>query len=329
MKDHFKSADDVRIPHPDNVPIPTDRVMMDARKINPMDAAHVMDFGNLALGHPTASHKNVWLVDLAANVYGLEEIKGSNRPISVVMLAHGWANKAKQMEAMASGLVGESLRLAREGDREVTHDMLVVTLDQRNHGDRRRNPDGLSTYRHPMRPADMLTVVTGGVHDYQLVMDFLGSYLFPLDERVITRWMASGVSMGGHLAWRLLRDDPRVRVGVPIVSIPPEKLGTLLTIASEREGTLGTAAKPYPASLRRVYERATPPGAYMGKKILCLYGEVDAMVPYALGAEALKGIMEEYPGDVQFWIQEERGHVCTPEMVQRAALWFWRWGTSA
>lgn len=120
-----------------------------------------------------------------------------------------------------------------------------------------------------------------------------------------------------------------MRVGVPIVSIPPERLGTLLTIASEREGTLGTAEKPYPASLRRVYERATPPGAYMGKKILCLYGEVDAMVPYALGAEALKGIIEEYPGDVQFWIQKERGHVCTPEMVGRAAQWFWRYGTSS
>lgn len=115
------------------------------------------------------------------------------------MLAHGWANKAKQMEAMASGLVGEAARLAREHpEREHTHDLIVVTLDQRNHGERRRNPDGLSGYRHPMRPADMLTVVTGGVHDYQLVMDFLPAYLFPMDERVVTRYMASGVSMGGE-----------------------------------------------------------------------------------------------------------------------------------
>ncbi len=85
MKDHIKNPDDMHVPHPDHVPIPTDRAMMDARKINPMDAAHVMDFGNLALGHPDASHKNVWLVDLAVNVYGLEEIKDSNRPISVVV----------------------------------------------------------------------------------------------------------------------------------------------------------------------------------------------------------------------------------------------------
>jgi len=128
--------------------------------------------------------------------------------------------------------------------------------------------------------------------------------------------------------WRLLRDDPRVRVGVPIVSIPPEELGTLLTIASAREGNLGTPEKPYPETLRRLYERPTPPGAYTGKKILCLYGEEDAMVPYGLGAAALRKIMQEYPGDVRFWIQPAKGHVCSPEMVQMAAEWFWRWGVS-
>jgi len=114
------------------------------------------------------------------------------------MLAHGWTNRAKQMEPMASGLVGEVRRLAAAGDRAQTHDLIVVCLDQRNHGDRRRNPDGLSHYRHPMRPADMLTVVTGGVQDYQLVMDFLPTYMFPNNERVVSQWLAAGVSMGGE-----------------------------------------------------------------------------------------------------------------------------------
>lgn len=132
----------------------------------------------------------------------------------------------------------------------------------------------------------------------------------------------------GHVAWRLLRDDLRVRVGVPIVSVPPERLGTLLTIASKVDGSLGTPEKPYPETLRKLYEHPTPQGAYTGKKILCLYGEVDAMVPFGLGAAALKKIMEEYPGDVRFWRQKDRGHVCTPEMVQLTAEWFWRWGLS-
>lgn len=85
MHDHLKSPRDITVPHPADLPIPTDKVMLDARKINPMDAAHVMDFGNLALGHPPASHKHVWLVDLAVNVYGLEEIRGSTKPVAVVV----------------------------------------------------------------------------------------------------------------------------------------------------------------------------------------------------------------------------------------------------
>lgn len=59
--------------------------------------------------------------------------------------------------------------------------------------------------------------LVGGIHDFQLVMDSLASYLWPRDERRIDEWMYSGVSLGGgldctikltsgHLTWRMLRD---------------------------------------------------------------------------------------------------------------------------
>jgi hypothetical protein len=38
------------------------------------------------------------------------------------------------------------------------------------------------------------------VHDFQLVMDSLASYLWPKDERHIEEWMYSGVSLGGEFA---------------------------------------------------------------------------------------------------------------------------------
>ncbi|EJT50316.1 hypothetical protein A1Q1_00421 [Trichosporon asahii var. asahii CBS 2479] len=305
---------------PNDEPTPTDKAGADARKANSQDPAHVMNFGNLSLGHPLASHQEVFLADLRVHVHGLAEIEGSTKPVAVVLLAHGWANKAAQMGAMASGLIGESRRPG------ATHDLLVVCLDQRNHGQRRVNPKCMPSYRDAMRPADMLTVVQGGVQDYTMVMDFLPSYLWPTDERTVDRWMVSGVSMGGHVMWRILRSDPRVRVGVPIISIPPERLGTLLTIASEREGLLGTKEKPHPRGVREGYAEPTAPGAYRGKKILCLYGSADAMVPYALGKNKLREIMQENRGDVQFWIQPDMGHVCSQEMVKKAADWFWEYG---
>jgi len=43
----------------------------------------------------------------------------------------------------------------------------------------------------------MSMAVTGGMHDHQLIMDFLQSQLFPNDEREIVEYMTTGFSMGG------------------------------------------------------------------------------------------------------------------------------------
>lgn len=50
-----------------------------------MDPAHVMDWGRLDLGHPEASVTTVDITDMQVFVHGLEEIKGSNLPIAVVV----------------------------------------------------------------------------------------------------------------------------------------------------------------------------------------------------------------------------------------------------
>jgi hypothetical protein len=42
------------------------------------------------------------------------------------------------MEPMASGLLGEIKKLEQAGGRKKARDVLVVTLDHRNHGERTR-----------------------------------------------------------------------------------------------------------------------------------------------------------------------------------------------
>lgn len=44
-----------------------------------------MDYDNLDLGHPAVSKSTVTLVDLDAYVYGLEEIKGRTKPVSIIV----------------------------------------------------------------------------------------------------------------------------------------------------------------------------------------------------------------------------------------------------
>ncbi len=106
-----------------------------ARTARNLDPAHVMDFSNLHLGHAPSSKTVLQIVDLDVYVYGLEEIKGSSRPVAVACLSHGWANKAMHMEQMAYGVLGEARRLEKEGGRKVVRDMIAVTLVRRlRHG---------------------------------------------------------------------------------------------------------------------------------------------------------------------------------------------------
>lgn len=49
------------------------------------DPAHVMNFPSLNLGHAPCSKTQFNIVDLDIYVYGLEEIKGSNRPVAAIV----------------------------------------------------------------------------------------------------------------------------------------------------------------------------------------------------------------------------------------------------
>lgn len=48
-------------------------------------------------------------------------------------------------------------------------------------------------------------------------MDYLPSYLFPMSEKVITRHLVLGISLGGHAVWTALLHEPRLTAGVSIV----------------------------------------------------------------------------------------------------------------
>lgn len=64
------------------------------------------------------------------------------------------------MAPMAYGIIGEAAHLPLNG-RQRTHDLLVVTLDQRNHGARRRVRNGRSFESDPARLINMAAAVSG------------------------------------------------------------------------------------------------------------------------------------------------------------------------
>jgi dienelactone hydrolase len=161
-----------------------------------------------------------------------------------------------------------------------------------------------------------------------MIEHFLAAYLFPHGERTIAEFFATGISLGGNTTWRLLRDDPTIRVAVPIIGLPVDAFAPYLGARAEAHG-LAFTAPTLPPSLVPFLSIPEPEDAYSGKKILSIHGELDELVPYRFGKDKIAQIQKDAPeGYVEVFVESGFGHVCTPEMVRRTAEWFWRWGLS-
>lgn len=126
-----------------------------------------------------------------------------------------------------------------------------------------------------------------------------------------------------------LPGDPRVRVAVPIIAVPADALGRVHTARFRAEGVLGTDKMYYPARTKAFYEDHKGPGPYKGKKILALCGGVDEVIPPRLGMGEWNDVVDLLGKEsAQMVVQDNAGHICTPEMVGHAADWFYKWGVN-
>lgn len=125
----------------------------------------------------------------------------------------------------------------------------------------------------------------------------------------------------------MIREDPRVKIAVPICSLPSDALGKHLLWRADK---LPDNTTHLPTAVREYFGSRAAPGTYRGKKILALHGGLDAMLPWKNGAEEWEKVVSEAgPGEAERWIDEGYGHVVSQEMVRRTAEWLWRWGLSA
>lgn len=112
--------------------------------------------------------------------------------------------------------------------------LIVVAFDSRNHGSRTADPAANGTWRsgNERHAQDMFSTVTGSVVDTMHLIDVLEGYLWleshgdgdddgeERRRKVIDQHLVLGVSMGGHCAWQLLFEDPRVVAGVVVIGCP-------------------------------------------------------------------------------------------------------------
>ncbi|CAK7236093.1 hypothetical protein SCUCBS95973_009489 [Sporothrix curviconia] len=153
---------------------------------------------------PRSSKTSMVISGVRIYVYGLDELPpppaGSTvtEDVAVLFLAHNRTRTYRVTE----GIAHELLHRYRSDGRAKCMGMIAVTMDMRNHGEREISPDANRTWaggneRHAI---DLLSLIDGGVYDFQLVMDYLPMYL-PQFARLHN--VMAGVSLGAHTAWRL------------------------------------------------------------------------------------------------------------------------------
>ncbi|OJJ50358.1 hypothetical protein ASPZODRAFT_164322 [Penicilliopsis zonata CBS 506.65] len=268
---------------------------------------------------PRASKTTINIAGFHVYLYGVDELTPQQRKDTTVLFhVHGRTRSYKDSEAVAHQLLHD----VRERRSPATMGGLVVaTFDNRNHG--ARAIDTLSSQdwkaSNPRHAQDMLSTIDGIVSDAQIVIKYLAAYVDGLFTPA--RFIASGVSLGGHVSWNLLAQEPRITDAVIVIGSP-----NLTDMMLDRLGgykspsEVPTDTKEWPKAIEKLYlDRDASLERISGKNILILNGAVDPLVP----SRFTHAWMDKYAGNnkVTFIEQEETGHNLTYQMMDHTVNW--------
>ncbi|PTB40245.1 hypothetical protein M441DRAFT_195800 [Trichoderma asperellum CBS 433.97] len=296
---------------------------------------------------PRSSKTPLVIGGVTIYIYGLEEIKNkSGVDVGVLYLAH---NRTRTY-LVTEGIAHEILHRYRNDGRNKKIEMIAVTMNMRNHGDREVSREANLTWsggneNHAM---DLTSMISGATQDFKLVLDFLPAYL-PQYTRFHNIML--GVSLGGHTTWRMAlaaRDQIEafgMVVGCPnLTSLLLERLGIDAAVFGVKGEELETIDYDQLEKVMNEQQRRRWPRALAeliredDKRILEEFpanvplfmcnGEYDKLVPSRYTSSWLErrkamldGGMASEESKTRLFIQENTGHSCTKEMVAMLADW--------
>lgn len=188
---------------------------------------------------------------------------------------------------------------------------------------------------------DLLSTISGGTHDFKLVLDYLPCYL-PQFTKFHNVMM--GVSLGGHTAWRMPALAPGQLEGIVIVVGCPSLTSLLLerldfdatsvdleaaqlheASYDELEAHMTEQQKSrWPRPLATLVRQADLEigNSFPDVPMMLCNGKYDRLVPAAHTAYWLERRRQRGAlGDTELFIQDNTGHSCTTEMVTKIANW--------
>ncbi|KAI0327730.1 hypothetical protein GY45DRAFT_1092976 [Cubamyces sp. BRFM 1775] len=291
---------------------------------------------------PEPQRQTFVIAGITVNVYSQPKATKPGAPVAVMFLLHGRNGSALKMGEFVNGIFDE-IHAHRKKHGGEAQDLYIATFDQRNHGkrmvDKKANQGWFDDpeQNNDRHAIDMYAIQTGTAQDVSYLIDFLPSYLFPNEERAISQFLCVGKSLGGHATWIVLRNEPRIKVAVPIIACPD-----YLALMSRRAKSHKLPVGPpyFPKALLDLIHRADPAAApytasdasnpFLGKKILVLSGQDDKKVPWTTAAKDFVENLNVGPHGVKEVIVEPGvGHDFSPAMVKECARFVWQHALAA
>ena len=162
----------------------------------------------------TISTKTFHIAGILTTVYGLDELPTGCESVSTLWLLHPRLKTKETMGMIATECINSwNSRGQKKG-------LIAVAFDQRNHGSREVEAIRNEAWKkgNPRHAQDMFSIFQGTAMDTSLLMDHLGSYIFPEpDSPVLNENLVLGISLGGHSTWQVLFHEPRITAGVVII----------------------------------------------------------------------------------------------------------------
>ncbi len=244
------------------------------------------------------------------------------RPLPVILCMPGSPNRKEDLDAPLDLLSTWS----QSG-------FFVISIDRPYHGDRPGNPE------QAIREKGLPRVLGEYVNDLTRALDYAATR----PEADMSRVGMLGLSMGGMESWLLAAVDERI---VCVVSVSGQLswqdvfstdswqlifTGLPLTKRLRRENA--AAATVHEAFLEQMPELSildAPVVAAMlaPRPLLLMTGQRDPYVTPAAARRTHAAARKSYqitPEKLQLWIAEDVGHAFSPQMQDRALLWFRRW----
>ncbi|KAH9218820.1 hypothetical protein DL95DRAFT_359996 [Leptodontidium sp. 2 PMI_412] len=166
------------------------------------------------------SSKAFCIAGINTDVFGFDELSPASKSISCLWLLHPRLQTKEIMASVAASCIND-WNQRPSSDRTVG--LIAVAFDQRNHGGRKVHDLANQAWRegNATHAQDMFSIYHGTALDTSLLIDHLGSYIFhgPEDPS-ITQHIVMGISLGGHSAWQVLFNEPRVTAGIVIIGCP-------------------------------------------------------------------------------------------------------------